>query len=149
MIRYVIGALMVLVGVVAAMQAPVNAALARRSSVPQAVVVSFAVSFIIGALVLLIVAFTQGKVTPTGLREAPWWQFTGGLIGATIVFGATAFVPRLGALGVVAALVAGQFLGGALIDRFGLVGMPIVQLTWSRLVGLGLLSLGGFLVVRR
>lgn len=149
MIRYAIGALMVLVGVAAAMQAPVNAALARRSSVAQAVMISFAVSFIIGALVLLLLAFTQGGVGSGGLRGAPWWQFTGGLIGATIVFSATAFIPRLGALGVVAALVAGQFLGGALIDRFGLLDMPVVQLTWGRLVGLGLLGLGGFLVLRR
>lgn len=149
MIRYLIGALMVMVGVAAAMQAPVNAALARRSSVPQAVVISFAVSFIVGAVALILVALTNGKIAPTGLRGTPWWQFTGGLMGAAIVFSATAFVPRLGALGAVAALVTGQFLGGALIDRFGLVGMPMVQLTWSRLVGLGLLSLGGFLVVRR
>lgn len=145
MTRYVFSAVILIAGVLATAQAPVNAALAKRSGPLQAVVVSFAV----GTLALFLVTLATGKLAPGQLRGVPWWQLTGGLMGAVVVLSTTVFVPRLGALAATAALVAGQFIGGAVIDRFGLIGMPVVQLTWSRLVGLGLLSLGGFFVLRR
>lgn len=145
MTRYVLGAVILIAGVLATTQAPVNAALAKRSSSLQAVVVSFAV----GTLALFLVTLATGKLAPAQLKGVPWWQLTGGLMGAVVVLSTTVIVPRLGALAATGALVTGQFIGGAVIDRFGLVGMPVVQLTWSRLVGLGLLSLGGFFVLKR
>jgi len=140
-----LGVVILIAGVLATTQAPVNAALARRSSSLQAVVVSFAV----GTMALLVVALAAGKIAPGQLRGVPWWQLTGGLLGAFVVLSTTVIVPRLGALAATAALVAGQFIGGAVIDQFGLIGMPVVPLNWSRLVGLGLLTLGGFFVLRQ
>lgn len=145
MTQYVIGAVMLVTGVLATAQAPVNVALAKRLGSLQAVVVSFAV----GTLALLFVALATGRLAPGELRGVSWWQLTGGLLGAVVVFSATVFVPRLGVLAATGAVIAGQFIGGAVIDRFGLIGMPTLQLTWSRIVGLGLLSLGAFFVLRR
>jgi len=145
MVRYLLGAVMFVIGAVSAMQPPVNAALGRRTGALEASTVSFAVGTI--ALLALVVLMRDGS-----LREAvgaPWWQLTGGLMGALFVTSAVILVPRLGATGVVAGSVAGQLAGGLLIDQLGLFGLTRQGLTPVRLAGVVLLALGGMLIVRR
>jgi len=147
MTRILVGGIMFAMGLLAAMQPPVNAALARRTGSPLA---ASSVSFIVGSLALVAVTLALGQgATFSLVRGAPLWQLCGGLIGAVFVFGTVLFIPRLGAAGVIGAMVAGQLAGGALIDRLGLFGLPQIALTPVRLLGLGLLVVGGLLVVHR
>jgi bacterial/archaeal transporter family-2 protein len=143
--RYLFGMLMFGAGVLAALQPPVNAALARRTNSLTATVVSFAV----GTIALLAVTLARSDLALAGVRGAPWWQLTGGLLGAVFVFSTVVFLPRLGATGLIASVLAGQLAGGVLIDRFGVTGVPVIGLTWSRMAGLLLLLAGGALVLRR
>ena len=143
--RYLFGILMFGAGMLAALQPPVNAALARRTNSLMATMISFAV----GTIALLVVTLARNDLALAGVRGAPWWQLTGGLLGAAIVFGTVVVLPRLGATGVVASVLAGQLAGGVLIDRFGITGVPVVGLNWSRMAGILLLLAGGALVLRR
>jgi transporter family-2 protein len=134
----------VVVGGVIALQPPVNAQLSRHVSVVGAAFVSTAVS----ALVLLVVfvSVKGGVGELSRLRDVPWYELTGGLMGALFVSISLITVRTLGAGGVVAATLAGQLIVSALLDRAGVLGLEKVGLTFPRLLGFALL-IGGVLLV--
>ncbi|MBU2601489.1 MAG: DMT family transporter [Actinobacteria bacterium] len=133
------------VGVIGAMQPPINAALAKRTGSFEAATVSFA----IGTLALLAVALIAGGGGFAAVRSAPLWQLTGGFVGALFVWSTIVLVPRVGTTALLAGIIAGQLTGGVLIDRFGLFGMAQIGVTWYRALGIFLLVVGGMLVLRR
>lgn len=133
------------VGAIAAMQPPVNAQLALRSGGLTAALISFAV----GTVFLLVLALATRSLTSVSLARAPWWLFTGGLMGAVFVYTGLKLVPVLGSTALIAAGVAGQLAGGLLIDHFGLFGLQPLPLSPARLIGVVLLIAGAVLVLRR
>ncbi len=143
--RYLLGAAMFAVGVIGAMQPPINAALAKRTGSFEAATVSFA----IGTLVLLAIALIAGGGSFAAVRGVPMWQLTGGFVGALFVWSTIVLVPRVGATALLAGIIAGQLAGGMLIDRLGLFGMTQIGVTWYRALGILLLVAGGMLVLRR
>ena len=136
----------IVVGGLIAFQPPVNAQLSKHVDVVGAAFVSTAIS----ALVLLViyVAVKGGFGELAGLREVPWYELTGGLMGAVLVTVSLVTVKTLGAGGVVAATVAGQLIVSAVLDRAGVLGLDKVGLTPTRLAGMGLLVLGTLLITQ-
>jgi transporter family-2 protein len=134
-------------GAMLPVQAGVNAQLARFVGGP--VRASF-VSFLVGtiALLLLSLALVASKPLPSGskLAGAPWWVWVGGLLGAFYVVGVIVSAPRLGAVALIAAVVAGQSVCSVLADQFGWVGFPEHSANPGRLAGLALLFAGVALV---
>jgi transporter family-2 protein len=57
--------------------------------------------------------------------------------------------PRIGILATSGLLIAGQFVAGTVIDRFGLLGVERVDVSWERVLGLALLAAGAVLALRR
>jgi transporter family-2 protein len=145
MMRYLLGGATFLAGMISAMQPPINAGLARRTGTLEAATISFAV----GLAAILLVTLVAGRGSFSGAKTAPWWQLTGGLIGATFVWVNLAVVPYLGAAGLLAGSIAGQLAGGLAIDGFGLLGLPQISLSTSRIAGVALLVAGAVLVLRR
>ncbi len=143
--RYFFGLVMFLAGMLSALQPPVNAALARRANS----ITATAINFGVGLMVLALVGAASGQLKLGGVRGAPWWQLTGGLLGAVFVLSTVLFLPRLGATALIAALMGGQLTGAVLIDRFGVAGLPVVAPTFARMAGIVLLVAGGALVIRR
>ncbi len=135
------------VGAVSALQPSVNARLADRVGgfLPSALV-----SFSVGAVVLLGLVVASGRAG--GLRAAvgaPWWQWTGGLIGALYVSATIVAFPRLGTAAGMATVIAAQLTAGLLLDRAGAFGFRTIAVDWQRIVGVLLLLAGAVLVVRR
>ncbi len=81
-------------------------------------------------------------------RGAPWWVFLGGLLGAAYVTTVLVSVRTLGAGGVTAATISGQLTLSLVVDRFGLLGVERQPLTAAKLLGVVLLGVGTWLVVR-
>ena len=79
----------------------------------------------------------------------PWWALVGGLFGAVYVAVALSTVTTLGASGLTAAVITGQLVVSAVVDRFGLFGIARQHLSATRVVGLFVLAIGVFLVVRK
>jgi len=131
-------------GAVLPVQAGVNAQLARFVGPVRA---SF-VSFLVGTIALLILAIAILKPLPPGSRlgSAPWWVWVGGLLGAFYVVGVIVSAPRLGAVALIAAVVAGQSVCSVLADQFGWVGFREHAATPGRLAGLALVFAGVALV---
>jgi bacterial/archaeal transporter family-2 protein len=132
-------------GAVLPIQAGVNTQLARFVGGP--VRASF-VSFLVGTIALVILAIAVLKPLPSGskLGSAPWWVWVGGLLGAFYVIGVIVSAPRLGAVVLIAAVVAGQTVSSVLADQFGWVGFREHAATPGRLAGLALVFAGVALV---
>lgn len=127
------------------MQPPVNALLSTRSTGLTASLISFAV----GTAALLVLAVSTRSLTLQSLNGTTWWWFTGGLMGATLVYASLRIVPLLGAAGLLSATVAGQLTGALIIDHFGWFGLPHSPITALRVLGVVLLAVGAVLVLRR
>ena len=138
--------LVVAAGAVIGAQAPINGALGRFVGSWQAALVNFAVGF---AILLVLVAVVGGGFGGfADLPAAPWWALLGGACGVAIVTSSIVAVGPLGAAGVTAAMVAGQLTASVAIDRFGLFGVARQPLTAGKLVGVALLAVGVWLIVR-
>jgi transporter family-2 protein len=138
-------ALTALVGGLIALQAPINAGLARATgNVPAALV-----SFLIGTAILLLIVVISGKASEVGqLTDVRWYYLLGGLLGAAYVFTVLVTVKYVGAGGVAAATITGQLTASVALDRLGILGLEQVSLSPGRVAGVMLLLLGTVLIVR-
>jgi bacterial/archaeal transporter family-2 protein len=128
-----------------ALQAPLNAGLAKQTGGLPAALVSFAV----GLLALAAIMVLSGKAGGlTSTFDVSWYYLLGGLLGAFYVTNAIFAVSVIGAGGVAALTVAGQLTASVAIDRLGLFGLDQVPLSPQRIVGVALLLAGTVLVVR-
>jgi transporter family-2 protein len=136
----------VFAGGLIALQAPINSALGKAVGSLPAASVSFAVGLAALIGITLLVGGGFGDVGEAG--ELSWYYLTGGVLGAVYVTTALVAVRTLGAGGVTAATIAGQLTLSVTLDRLGVLGLEERALTSSRLLGVGLLAAGTFLVVR-
>jgi bacterial/archaeal transporter family-2 protein len=133
-------------GGLVAMQAPINSGLGRAiGSLPAA---SF--SFAVGVLALVGITLVSGEGFGRlgEIGGIPWYYLIGGLLGAVYVTTVLISVRTLGAGGVTAATIAGQLALSVVLDRLGVLGLEQKGLTPSRVLGVGLLAAGVFLIVR-
>lgn len=129
-------------GLCMAIQSPVNATLSRHAGHLQATAVSFGG----GSLVLGILMLAIGTGDLSNLADAQWWQLIGGLYGIYIVLVITYGIPRLGAALTSTLLTLGNLMTAAVIDTFGLMGMPKVPLEPARVAGILIVLTGVILV---
>ena len=133
------------VGVLIALQAPVNAGLAKETgSLPAAVV-----SFLVGTLILVALMAVSGKTGGlSSTFDVSWYYLAGGFLGAAYVFTVLVTVTSIGAGGVAAATVTGQLTASVIIDRLGILGLEETSLSAARIAGVALLLAGTYLIVR-
>jgi transporter family-2 protein len=81
-------------------------------------------------------------------RHLAWYYLIGGVLGAVYVTTALVAVRSLGAGGVTAATISGQLTLSLVIDHLGILGVDKQPITWERVLGVLLLALGTFLIVR-
>ena len=105
------------------------------------------VSFVVGAVALLLAVLVTARDWPDRAGEAPWWVWTGGLLGAFYVLGSIVTAPKLGAATLVALILAGQATASLLVDHFGWVGFEEQPVSVLRVAGILLLA-GGVALVR-
>lgn len=145
MIKLVYTAIALAIGMGFAVQTSINANLAKGigSSLVAAVT-----SFGVGFAGLCIIALATGQAqSVSGFRHLPAWMWlSGGILGAGIVYGSLYLVPRIGVAALAAFIIAGQLLAAALIDHFGLLGVPVHELHLWRIVGIVMLFAGALLV---
>ncbi|MGC1164530.1 MAG: DMT family transporter [Solirubrobacterales bacterium] len=128
-----------------ALQAPINSGLGKATGGLPAALVSFAV----GSVALAVIVVLSGKAGGlSSTFDVSWYYLLGGLLGAVYVTNALIAVSAIGAGGVAAATIAGQLIASVAIDRLGLFGLEETALSPERLLGVGLLLAGTFLIVR-
>lgn len=138
--------MMIMAGGVLPLQFALNALLARSAgSTPVwATMVSLPVSFL--CIVGLMLATRQSLPSGEVLKSVPLLYWFGGIGGAIFVATSTFGMPRLGAAACVSLALVGQLATSAVLDHFGLLGMPQQAISLQRLVGIGLVLAGGFVL---
>lgn len=137
-------------GTILPFQAGANAEIGRKLGHPLHGAV---LNFVIGLLALLIASLAITRALPAPGKAiaagVPWWAWVGGLCGAAYVV-MTVFVgPRIGALNMLLAALVGQMVASIIVDKYGLVGFPVREITASRVVGVLLVMVGLFLVMQQ
>jgi transporter family-2 protein len=136
---------MAAVGGLIAMQPAINAGLGRATGNLAAAMVSFA----IGTLLLAALVAVSGQAGGLGSTfDVPWYYLLGGVLGAAYVFTALVTVSSIGAGGVAAATITGQLVASIALDRLGVLGLEQQAITAERVLGVGLLLAGTYLIVR-
>lgn len=139
------------VGVLTAVQARINGQLGvRLDHAMVAAVISFGSGLLLIALVsVLTPGGRRGAVLLSrGIRERsiPWWMLVGGAAGALTVGTQAVAVGIVGVSLFTVGIVAGQTVGGLILDRVGYGPGGVVAVTVPRLVG-GALALAAVGVV--
>ncbi len=137
----------ILAGVALPVQFAVNSELRGAVGGP---VTAAAVSFLVGTLALAAAVLLSRQEVPalSGATQAPWWAWTGGLLGAFLVAASIILTPRLGAATTVTFIIAGQILASIILDHFGLLNLPVHPVTLQRLGGAALVIAGVVVVLR-
>jgi transporter family-2 protein len=136
---------------VAGLGIPVMAALngglgAKLQSPALATVILFAVGLLTSLLILLI---TEGIPKFDNNLLIPKHYFLGGLLVIFYILSITWVAPRFGIANAISFVLLGQLLSMTLIDHFSLFGAVNYELSVQRSIGLILMVIGVFLVVRK
>jgi bacterial/archaeal transporter family-2 protein len=137
--------IMAVVGGCIALQAPINAGLGKHTGTFAAATISFAVGTVLLAAIVILSGRTSGI---SNVADVEWYYLLGGALGAAYVFSALVLVSHIGAGGVAAATVTGQLTTSVVLDRIGFLGLKEEPFTAPRIIGIGLLLAGTYLVVR-
>jgi transporter family-2 protein len=136
----------ILSGAFIAVQAPINAQLARGLGLP---VAAAFFSFLSGAVVLGVISIAVTRFDGISLdwkAPAPWLFVAGGVLGGFYVTLSTILIPRIGTAALMAFLVAGQLIAGMVLDRIGFLGVAVREISLGRVAGAVLLLAGALLV---
>ena len=129
-------------GIALATQSAVNTQLAKAMS-GEAVIATF-ISFAVGTIVLFFIAWVKTDLwgNLSAIPSQPWWKLIGGVLGAVVVFTTVLLAPKLGITAMLFFIIVGQLITAATIDHFGLIGMPIREVTITKLIGLIIVAFG-------
>jgi transporter family-2 protein len=131
-------------GAILPIQAAVNAALRVPLGAPVWASLS---SFLVGTCCLVMFAVaTRLPLPPVALSSVPAWQWTGGVLGAVFVTSSVVLTPKLGTATTFGLVITGQLLASLVVDHFGWLGIPQHSINWPRVLGVGLMLLGAFVI---
>ncbi|WP_448248477.1 DMT family transporter [Thalassotalea agariperforans] len=145
---YILLPISILIGFSLASQAGVNSQLRLALSNP---IQAAFISFLIGTIVLGIIALIQGDswFKPNALATIPWWAWLGGFLGAFNIAMSIFLAPKLGALVLAISIVCGQVIASLALDQNGWLGYPKIEITFNRVLGAIFLIVGMFLVAKK
>ena len=101
-----------------------------------------------GALAVTVPLLLRGGGSLGEFRSVPWYALGTGLMGLVILSAVSYTIPRVGVAPTVTLIVAGQLALGVVLDHFGLLGAEVRHLDAQRLIGIVVLFIGVWLIVR-
>lgn len=124
-------------GAVLSVQAAINGRLGQTVGVLRSSLLTFVVGTVVTGL--LIVFFEPAHAL--SLLDVPKWQLGGALFGVVYMMVMVGAVPRVGTAVATVAVILGQLAMGMLIDNFGWLGNPAIELSGSRVLAMACLAL--------
>lgn len=134
-----------LAGICATFQSAVNGKLSEEIGTPSAMTLNMTV-FTVVTFVYLALEMQKGPLGLEKWRQLDWYQYLGGLFGFGVVICLTLSFPRLGALAAVVLMILGQSASAVLVDHRGWFGMNIIAVSAQRIVAIGFILAGVFLL---
>lgn len=109
---------------------------------------SIFITYASGGLIVTLLMIATGGGNFKNLQGVPWYAFSAGILGLIIVGSIGYVIPRLGVAKGFTLIVASQFVIAALIDHYGFFSAAVRPMDMTRLLGLGLMLVGVWMVVR-
>ncbi len=131
-------------GVAVGIQVPIAGAMSERIG-------GTASSFIVhlsGAVLSGALLFLRGGEKIREWQSLPWYMLIAGLWGLVLYLTISVTLPRLGGATVIMLVIVGQLIAGAIIDHFGWLSVPVHPISVTRILGIGVLLVGGWLIAR-
>lgn len=131
-------------GVAVALQGPLASLMSQHVGTMESV-------FIIhvgGALLAGVLLLAIGGGNLGAWRSVPWYALGAGVFGLVVLSAVSYTIPRIGAATTVTLIVVAQLILSTLLDHFGLLGTSVRPIDLSRIMGITVLLLGTWLMVR-
>jgi len=140
--------LVIIVGLLAgfsvAIQSPLTSIIGQRLGVLEAVVIIHIGGLVAAGIPLLL----RGGGNLGQWQTLPWYTLIGGVSGL-VVLSAVAYVyPRVGATTMTFLIVTGQLVISVALDHFGLLGTAVRPIDLTRVLGIIVLFIGVWLILR-
>ena len=101
-----------------------------------------------GAIAAAIPLLLQRGGNLMNWQTLPWYALIGGVFGVVVLVGINFTFPRLGAVSTTFLIVTGQLVVSVLLDQFGVLGAQVRPIDLSRILGIAILFVGVWLIVR-
>jgi len=131
-------------GVAVGLQGPLTSLMSQHVGVMESVFIIHVGGTIAAGAILLL----MGNNNLANWRGVPWYALGAGVLGLVILSAVSYTIPRLGVTPTVTLIIAAQLTLGAILDHYGLLGAHLRPMDWTRLVGIAVLFLGTWLMVR-
>ncbi len=131
-------------GVAVGFQGPLTSLMSQRLGMLESIFIVHLGGAIAAGLPLIVVGGGQLGAW----RNVPWYALGAGALGLVVLGAISYTIPRLGLATTITLIVVGQLVVGTLSDHFGWLGVMVRPLDGTRAVGLIVLLVGTWLVVR-
>lgn len=134
-------------GIAVTLQSNFMGTMTRSLGTLESMFITYGSGGLVVALLFFLRVFMSGS-TLGGWREVPPYAFTAGLLGLVIVGSIGFATARYGLIVTFAIILVAQYASAAFIDHYGLFGATLQPLDGQRLLGIALLLVGAWLVLR-
>ncbi len=131
-------------GVAVGLQGPLTSLMSGRIGVLESVFIVHIGGAILAAVPLIFI----GGGNLGAWRTVPWYALGAGALGLVILTAVSYTIPRLGVAPTVTLIVVAQLILGAVLDHYGLLETHVHPIDLNRIVGIGVLLVGTWLMVR-
>ncbi|OPZ63534.1 MAG: hypothetical protein BWY85_01654 [Firmicutes bacterium ADurb.Bin506] len=135
-------------GIAMAYQGSVNAAaVSSIGLVPTTFTVMVIGAVLSGAYMLI--EGTAANLGIPSLTSAPWWAYTGGVVGPVITAAVAYAIGKAGMVNATTGIILGQLGFAALIDHLGWFGAEPLHFSPIKIAGIILMAVGGRILLSR
>lgn len=138
-------ALFVLIGGVAVgIQSPISSFIGQRLGTVESIFTVQLSGTVLAGLLLL----AKGGGNAAQIPRLPWYALLAGVFSLIVIAAINVAIPRIGVGATITLIVAGQVIIGLIADQFGWFGADVRPVDVTRVLGVGILLLGTWIVIR-
>ncbi len=134
-------------GIAMAVQGTVNSALGKVIGLWESTFIVHLTGLLLTAILLFVCGI--GKGCMSDFFQAPWYSYTGGVLGVLIIYSVVLSIPKVGVAPATTAIILGQVFTAGLVDHFGLFGMQKIPFSLYNLLGTLMMAGGAWLILKQ
>ena len=131
-------------GISVGVQSPIAGAMGQKVGGTASSAIIHLSGFIFSVILLVF----RGGEKIRDWNTLPWYMLGAGVFGLILYQTINVTLPRLGATTMLTLIIIGQLLIGVVLDHFGWLGVTARPIDLARIIGIFVLFIGGYLVVK-
>lgn len=135
-------------GIAMAYQGAVNAAAVSSIGLAPTTFTVMVTGAVLSGIYMLIEG-TARKLAISSLTSAPWWSYTGGIVGPAITAAVAYAIGKAGMVNATTGIILGQLGFAALIDHLGWLGAEPLRFSPIKIAGIILMAVGGRILLSK